>query len=367
MAVTEEIEKKVLAEASEATPNYSVDYNDPRFGKWESEKQQELTENEQLYGGMIAETDKFYDGLKQESQDWADKQTALQQEQTDFAIEKIEQQKDQANQDYKKEQSASYVDWQKQSNQYGANAEKMASAGLTNTGYSESSQVSMYNTYQNRVATAREVYNRAVLQYDNAIKDAILQNNYVLAEIAHTALKEQLTLALDGFQYKNSLIEKQANQKTAIKDRYYARWQDTLQQINTENALKWDIDKYYDNQAWETKQNQINRDWQSTENQKSRDFQAAQAKLERKHQNEGRIEKSVNVPSFSNFQKAATYMKSKGVPSEYISDTLEYSDWVRKKGSYEYTGIGGNDVKNYNTYTDYLTARVQYAVAEYGN
>ena len=31
----------------------------------------------------------------------------------------------------------------------------------------ESSKVSMYNTYQNRVATARDSYNRAVLNYNN--------------------------------------------------------------------------------------------------------------------------------------------------------------------------------------------------------
>ena len=138
-------------------------------------------------GTLDVATDQYYQEQINASKEWADKQSQLQQEQTDFAIEKIEQQKEQAKQDYTKEQSGAYVDWQKQSgayvdwqkqsNQYGANAEAMASQGMAGTGYSESSQVSMYNTYQNRVTTAKEAYSRAILNYNNAITEARLQNN----------------------------------------------------------------------------------------------------------------------------------------------------------------------------------------------
>ena len=130
-----------------------------------------------------SDSDKYFQEQISATEKWGAEQKKNQQAQTDFAIEKIEQQKDQTQKDYTKEQSGAYVDWQKQSNQYGAEAEKMASSGLQNTGYSESSQVSMYNTYQNRVATAREVFSQAVLAYDNNIKEARLQNNAVLAEI----------------------------------------------------------------------------------------------------------------------------------------------------------------------------------------
>ena len=135
-------------------PNYDVNYDDKRFAQVESDKKTALSDLEQTYAGMINNSDKYYQAQIDASKQWADKQTQLQQEQTDFAIEKIEQQKEQAKKDYTKEQSGAYVDWQKQSDQYGANAEQMAAQGLQNTGYSESSQVSMYNSYQNRVATA---------------------------------------------------------------------------------------------------------------------------------------------------------------------------------------------------------------------
>ena len=149
----------------------AVDYNDERFAKVNAEKESALQENETIYNDMINSADEYYTAQIDASKNWADTQTKLQQEQTDFAIEQIGQQKEQTRQDYLKEQTGAYVDWQKQSNQYGANAEQRASQGLAGTGYAESSQVSMYNTYQNRVATARETYSRAVLNYDNATKD----------------------------------------------------------------------------------------------------------------------------------------------------------------------------------------------------
>ena len=281
MAVSEDIQKKVLEEAYSVTPNYDVNYNDSRFGQVESDKQQALTELEQTYAGMIGDVDKYYNDQAQLSKEWADKQSQLQQDRTDFTIEKIEQQKEQANKDYIKEQSAAYVDWQKQSNQYGVNAEKMALAGLTNTGFSESSQVSMYNTYQNRVATARESLNQAILNYNNSIKDAMLQNNAALAEIAYETLIKQSELALAGFQYKNQLIIDQANKKLEIDNMYYNRYQDVLEQINKENALAEEIRQYNESMAWETEQKELDRAHQSEQARLDREFEEEQARIDR--------------------------------------------------------------------------------------
>jgi hypothetical protein len=231
-------------EYTESTPTYGVDYNNEQFQKVEADKQDALTENSQVYGDMIAGADKFYQDLKDQHMAWADKQAQIQQENTDFTIEKIEQQKEQAQKDYLKEQSGAYVDWQKQSNRYGVEAERQASAGLDGSGYSESSQVAMYNTYQIRVATARETLSKAKLNYDNNIKEAMLQNNAALAEIYANAYLKQAELALEGFQYKNQLVLDQANKKLEIDQMYYNRWQDVLQQINTENAMAEDIRQF---------------------------------------------------------------------------------------------------------------------------
>lgn len=234
--------------------NYDINYDDQRFKSVESDKTAALNELEKTYSSMVNDTDKYYKAQIDAPKNWADKQTQLQQQQTDFAIEQIEQQKDQAKKDYTKEQSGAYVDWQKQSNEFGVEAEQRAAAGMANTGFSESSQVSMWNTYQNRVATARESYNRAVLNYDNAIKDARLQNNSVLAEIAYNALQQQLELSLQGFQYKNQLLLDKANQKITVENNYYQRYQDVLAQINTENALAEEIRQFNEQMAEERRQ-----------------------------------------------------------------------------------------------------------------
>ncbi len=224
--------------------NYDIDYNDSRFKQVESQKTNALSDLEKTYAGMINQSDAYYDKQIEASKQWADQQAQMQQEKTDFAIQQIEQQKAQAQKDYTKEQSGAYVDWQKQSNQYGANAEQMAAQGMAGSGYSESAQVSMYNTYQNRVATARESYMRAVLNYDNSIKEAQLQNNSLLAEIAYNALQQQLELSLKGFQYKNQLVLEKANKKLEVENMYYNRYQDVLKQINTENAMAEEVRQY---------------------------------------------------------------------------------------------------------------------------
>lgn len=281
-----------------ATPNYEIDYSDERFSQVESEKQAALNDVNNTYNNMVSQSDKFYEDQKAAIQDYANTQSQIQQDNTNFTIDTINQQKEQANKDYTKEQKGAYVDWQKQSNQYGANAEQMAASGLSNTGYSESSQVSMYNQYQGRVATARETYNKAVLNYDNAIKDAQLQNNSKLAEIAYNALQAQLELSLEGFQYKNSLLSEQIQMQQQTEDRYYSRWQDVLNQMNTENQFAESVRQYEQNYklqqqqfAEEKRQFELSYNQQVKEfNESIRQFNEEIARLKKKDEQEYKME-----------------------------------------------------------------------------
>lgn len=228
---------------------YKVDYNDDRLTQVESDKNAAIKESDQMYDQMIKDSENIYNQQADAVKQWGETQKQNQQAQTDFAIEQIEQQKDQAHKDYLKEQSGAYVDWQKQSNDYGSNAEKMADMGLAHTGYSESSKVSMYNTYQNRIATARESYNRAVLNYDNAIKDARLQNNSVLAEIAFNTLQKSLELTLQGSQYKNTLLLDKAAAKREIDATHWTKYQNVLNNIYHEMSQAEQIRQYNESLA----------------------------------------------------------------------------------------------------------------------
>lgn len=281
-----------------ATPNYNINYDDERFSQVESEKQAALNNVNNTYNNMVSQSDKFYEDQKAAIEDYKNTQQQIQQENTNFTIEQINQQKEQANKDYTKEQKGAYVDWQKQSNQYGANAEQMAASGLTNTGYSESSQVSMYNQYQGRVATARETFNKAVLNYDNSIKEAQLQNNSKLAEIAFNALQSQLELSLQGFQYKNSLLSEQIQMQQQTEDRYYSRWQDVLNQMNQENQFAESVRQYEQNYKLqveqfeeEKKQFQLSYNQQVKEfNESIRQFNEEIARLKKKDEQEYKME-----------------------------------------------------------------------------
>ena len=219
----------------------NVNYNDSRLTDIKNEQAQKENEMTNEYNQMINSSDKFYNEQIQASKDYAKQQQDLQNQKTQQAIDVINQNKDKTQKDYIKEQKGAYADYQKQIDPYSVNAENLASNGLSNSGYSETSKVSMYNTYQNRIATARESLNTAILNYDNAIKEAQLTNNTTLAEIAAEALKNQQELALQGFQYKNTLIQTKQQQLQELGTRYDNKYQNMLSQINNELSSKRDL------------------------------------------------------------------------------------------------------------------------------
>ena len=218
-----------------------VNYNDSRLTDIKNEQQQKENELANDYNQMINSSDKFYQDQIQASKDYAKQQEDLQNKKTQQTIDVINQNKDKTQKDYIKEQKGAYADYKKQIDPYSVNAENLASNGLSNSGYSETAKVSMYNTYQNRVATARETLNSAILNYDNAIKEAQLTNNTTLAEIAANALKNQQELALQGFQYKNTLIQTKQQQLQELGVRYDNKYQNTLSQINSELSSKREL------------------------------------------------------------------------------------------------------------------------------
>ena len=227
---------------------------DQRLQEVENYRKDELDRVNNLYDNMVSNSDQFYQAQKQAAQDYANTQQQLQQANTEFTIEKINQEKEQAQKDYTREQKGAYADYQKASNDYGYAAEQMASAGYTNSGVSETSRLSMYNTYQNRVATARDGYNRAVLNYNNSIKEAQLQNNTILAEIAYKALQTQLELDLQGFQYKNTLLENQLNARNTVESMYNTKWQQVYDQMNNERDYAERVREFNEEMALQREQ-----------------------------------------------------------------------------------------------------------------
>lgn len=71
-------------------------------------------------------------------------------------------------------------------------------------------------------------------------------------------------------------------------------------------------------------------------------------------------------PTFSDYSEAVAYMRQNGVPNGNASGAMTKSEWARRKASYQQYGKGGTEVTSYDSYSDYLTAYVQYCIETYG-
>ena len=188
----------------------------------EEEKDSALDKVDKAYSDKIAQTDEFYDAQIGAVRDYKQTQSEIQQAQTDVTIGQIQQQKDQAQKDYTKEQSAAYVDFKEQTDPHGVNAERIAAGGMWGSGYSESAQTAMYNEYQRRVATAKASFDQAVVNLNNAMTQAQLQNSSVLAEIAFNAFTQELELTMQAFTSRNALLDAQAGARAQVESNYLA-------------------------------------------------------------------------------------------------------------------------------------------------
>lgn len=300
----------------------SVNLDEKDLAKVESQKSDALKDVDKTYNGMVDDYTAKTDQLINESKNWVDTQTKLQEDRYGLEIEEIENQKADAKKDYLKEQSGAYKDWQKQSNKYGAEAERQASMGMANSGYSESSQVSMYNNYQNRVVAAREAFIRADTAYNLAMDKAKLQNDTLLAEIAYKGLQEQLTLAIESMQYKNSLLIQKASEKRAVDSEYHNRWMSMYSQIKQQEqfeATKAEQKRQFDaNMAFQREQ-----------------FEWQKAQAAAKASSGGSIKKSSSGSS-----NKATVKKSSGSSSSSVSKNTSKDDLQVNMASVMALGYG---------------------------
>lgn len=203
----------------------SINQTQQQINNLQTEKQNAINEYETGYNNQLQQ----YNDLQQQQQNyidtWAANQKEQQQKQTDYNIGLINQNKEEAAKETQKQTQDAYIDYMKQTNQYGGALENLASRGLATQGYSESSKVAMYNTYQNRVATANAALTKANTDYDNQIQQALLNNDAALAETALEQMKQTYQLALSGFEYTSNLYNQRLSYLQNIENTYYDRGQ----------------------------------------------------------------------------------------------------------------------------------------------
>ena len=187
--------------------NNEINNTQAQISNLNNQKQEDLNEYENYYNTSLNQ----YDEMQKQQQNYIDtykqQQTDIQNKQTQYEIGLVNQNKEEAKKQTQKDIKGAYVDYMKATNQYGSNAEKLDEQGLSNSGYSETTQAMMFNTYQNRVGTAKEALTKANVQYDNQIQQALLTNDANLAQLALETMQQTYQLALQGFQI-NQLWQK---------------------------------------------------------------------------------------------------------------------------------------------------------------
>lgn len=236
---------------------YNVNYDDERFKQVENEKQSELDKYNKTYDNLINERNNFTNQQQQLVDQWENTQKDVANKNLEYQKDLIEQQRKKSEQAYQNEAKASYIDYQKEVDKYGVSRENVTANGLSNSGYAESSKVDMYNTYQNRLATARKSLEDAGIEFDNAIREAQMSNNETLAQNALTALQNKLNIALEGFNYKTEQENNKLNWNNTINNNYYNRYKDVESQINYENETAEKIRQYNENMAYQKKQQEL--------------------------------------------------------------------------------------------------------------
>ena len=236
---------------------YDVNYDDKRFKDVENEKQSELDKYNQTYDNLINERNNFTNQQQQLVDQWENTQKDIANQNLQYQKDLIEQQRNKAEKEYQNEAKASYIDYQKEVDKYGVSRENVTANGLSNSGYAESSKVDMYNTYQNRLATARKSLEDAGIEFDNAIREAQMSNNETLAQNALTALQNKLNIALEGFNYKTEQENNKLNWNNTINNNYYNRYKDVESQINYENETAEKIRQYNENMAYQKEQQRL--------------------------------------------------------------------------------------------------------------
>ncbi len=207
-----------------------------RYQKLANERQTALDQSNKTYEDLLNKNTDYTNSYNQYLTDYQNTQNDIYDKQTQFQVDLQNQNKEKAEREYQKEAQASknaYFDF---INPYGVQAEIQAQNGLNNSGYSETVKSQAWTTQQNRTAKARASLNEAKLQFDNAIKEAYLNNDTLKAELALKMLQQKQEEALRSFNYVSDTVQNRLTNNQNIDSDYNNRYNTLYSQIQDEKA-----------------------------------------------------------------------------------------------------------------------------------
>lgn len=174
-----------------------------------------------------------------------EQQQTLQNEIIDKGLQKVQNEGERQKAEYEREAEKTakglYTDYRKQANPYGATAETLASQGLNRSGYAESTQTQMFNSYQRNVTelvnTTRQLKADVDFQFSQALVDADIQK----AQSALTLYQQKAQLALQEYDMKfNREQFNYQKERDRIQDEQWERQFAFNQQQANQSQANWE-------------------------------------------------------------------------------------------------------------------------------
>lgn len=132
------------------------------------------------------------------------KQTDLINQQTQMQVDELNREKEKLDKETAKTTAGLYSVWQKQANQYGAGMEQLASQGLGNSGYAESTRTSLYNAYQKSVTDTLNNSRELKADYDFKITQARQNGSVQQAQAALDLYSQRLQLLTQNYELRQN-------------------------------------------------------------------------------------------------------------------------------------------------------------------
>lgn len=124
--------------------------------------------------------------------------------QTDLNVAELQRNKDEIDKDTNKTNRALYAEYRKATNPYGANAEGLASRGLGNSGYAETTQTNLYNTYQRNITDTLNNARDLKSDFDFQISKARQTGDITLAQNALQIYNQKMQLLTQEYEMRNN-------------------------------------------------------------------------------------------------------------------------------------------------------------------
>ncbi len=228
------------------------------------------------------------------------KQNDIINQQTQMQVDEINREKEKLAKETDKTTQGLYANWQKQTNQYGAGMEQLASQGLANSGYAETTKTALYNTYQ-----------KSVTDTLNNSKDLYADYNFKIQQARQNGSIQQAQSALELYAQRVQLLTQNYELRQNREKYLYQQERDKI------SDSQWQ--KTFDEQI---RQNELENQWrqQQFDYQKQRD-----AVADSQWQQQFNLSKKASSRSSSSSRSTGSSKKSGGSGGLQVSGSNEVS------------------------------------------